>query len=217
LSPEEIISIARENNLPSIAYTYSEPSVFLEFSLEVMKLAHKEGLKNIWVSNGFLSKECREKIAPFLDAINIDLKNFSESFYDKICNGHLNPVLDTIRSLNDKTHLEITTLLIPDYVNKDQLEKIAEFIASIDKKIPWHLTKFYSEVSWKMKDYKNTNEENLNQAKKIGEDIGLKYVYATENNTYCPNCNSLVIKRNLYKIKRMDDKGRCPQCNQKIF
>jgi pyruvate formate lyase activating enzyme len=68
-----------------------------------------------------------------------------------------------------------------------------------------------------MKDYKNTNEENLNQAKKIGEDIGLKYVYATENNTYCPNCNSLVIKRNLYKIKRMDDKGRCPQCNQKIF
>ncbi len=217
LSPSKIISLAKEKEIPTIAYTYSEPSMSLEYSLETMKLASKEGIKNIWVSNGFFSKECRKKILPFLDAINIDLKGFSEKFYKRICNGSLKPVLNTIEGLSGQTHLEITTLLIPSYVTKNQLKKMAKFIAGLDDEIPWHITQFSPQVSWKMKKVDKTKAEDLFLAQKIGKEAGLKYVYANKNNTKCPNCDSMVVERNLYQINRRDSKGRCPQCNQKIF
>lgn len=225
LSVEQIIKIAKENNCPSISYTYTEPAIFSEFAIEVMKRAKKEGIKNVWVSNGFWSKELFEVISPFLDATNIDLKSFEEEFYIKYTGGRLQPVLDTLKRIKEKNiWLEITTLVIPTLNDKKEIfEKIAEFIKhNLGRETPWHITQFCGAISWKLKDLPDTPAETLISARKIGLDGGLKYVYTGNipglkgENTYCPKCGHLIIKRFAYQIERYDKNGRCPHCNEKI-
>ena len=139
-------------------------------------MAKEHGLKNILVTNGFVNKEPFEKIAPYIDAANIDLKSFSDEFYKKYCGGRLNPVLDTIKKAYEKgIHIEITTLIIPGLNDTEKdLEKIAKFIASIDKKIPWHISRFFP--MYKMTDKPITPIDTLEKAYKIGKKH-LKYVY----------------------------------------
>jgi pyruvate formate lyase activating enzyme len=223
ISSQQIIDLAQENHLPSIAYTYTEPSIFLEYALEIMKKARAKGLKNIWVSNGYFTEKTFKKIAPYLDAINIDLKFFNDNLYGQICGGKLKPVLENLKRITKSNiWLEITTLLIPGYTDQDnQLEKIAGFIKKeLSPDVPWHISRFYP--CYKMSNVSPTPPSLINQAIKIGKKAGLKYVYAgnlpsnQEENTYCPVCQTLIIKRTGYSIKRFDKKGFCPQCGEKI-
>jgi len=180
LSPEQTVEQAIKSGCKSIAYTYNEPAIFAEYVKDISVLAKKKGLKNVWVSNGYLSKECLEfmtKPEKLIDAINIDLKSFNEKFYNRLCKAKLQPVLKCIKEVhNAGIHLEITTLVIPkENDSEKEFEKIAEFIASIDKNIPWHISRFFP--MYKIQDKEITSLEILKKAEKIGKEKGLKYVY----------------------------------------
>lgn len=177
LPPKKIVEFAIENKIPSIAYTYNEPAVFFEYALDTAKLAKKANLKNVYVSNGYESPEARHKIAPYLDAINIDLKSYDEFFYKKYCGAKLEPVLENIIQFHKLAiHIEITTLIISGINDsRKNLMSIAKFIASVDKKIPWHISRFFP--AYKMLDVKITPEFTLVNAQKIGKIAGLEYVY----------------------------------------
>ncbi len=177
ITSEEIVDLTLKNKLPSIAYTYNEPTVFCEFALRTMKLARKAHLKNVWVSNGFMSKETLRLILPYLDAVNLDLKSFSDRFYLKICGGRLKPVLNNIESLFEAgVHLELTTLLIPGLNDSEtELKQMADFIKSLSPKIPWHLSRFFP--SYQMLDRLPTALSSLKKTEEIGKKAGLKYIY----------------------------------------
>ncbi|MFH0949027.1 MAG: AmmeMemoRadiSam system radical SAM enzyme [Candidatus Aenigmatarchaeota archaeon] len=223
LEPEKIVNICLERGIPAIAYTYNEPAIFFEYAYDTAKLAHKHGIKNVFVSNGYESKEAIKKIKPYLDAINIDLKSFSNDFYTKICKAQMQPVLDGIKRMHDaKIWLEITTLVIPGKNDSnEELKKSAEFIAGIDKSIPWHVSRFFPH--FKMSDIKPTPAETLERAYEIGKAAGLKYVYIGNmpdkeyESTYCPECNSTVIERSGFIIGKINMKnGKCKKCGCKI-
>ena len=177
ISPTDIISLAIKSKCPSIAYTYNEPAIFSEFAHDTAELAHKRGLKNVYVTNGYLSRESFEYIRPYLDAANIDLKSMDDKFYQHYCGGRLQPVIDTIRRLYDaKIHIELTTLIIPGLNDSDtNLKAIARFIAGIDKKIPWHISRFYP--AYKLSNLKPTPLQLLKKAQKTGQQIGLENIY----------------------------------------
>ncbi len=179
-TPEEIIQQTIKNNCPSISYTYTEPTVFLEFALDIMKLAKKERIKNIWVSNGFMSPQTLKLIIPYLDAINVDLKSFDNEFYNKYCGAKLIPVLNNLKTLKkEEIHLEITTLIIPELTDQEKnLEKIAQFIKDeLSPETPWHISRFSPQISWQLQDSATTPLESIEKASQIGRKIGLKYVY----------------------------------------
>jgi len=223
---KEIVDIAVKNNIQSIAYTYNEPAVFFELAFDVAKIAHEKGIKNVYVSNGFETKEAIEKIAPYLDAINVDLKSFSNDFYRKVCGGTLKPVLETIKRVHKLgIWMEITTLIIPGYNDsEEELKKIAEFIKSVDGEgnIPWHVTRFHP--MFKMTDVAPTPIKTLEKAYEIGKEEGLKYVYVgnirdeKRESTYCWKCNEKVIERNFYggEIKNHLERNKCPKCGSEI-
>lgn len=225
ISPEKVVEIALKNNLPSISYTYNEPTVFLEYAFDIMRLAKKKGLKNIWVSNGFLSKETIELIGPYLDAINVDLKSFSDDFYRKYCGGRLQPVLDTLIRLKKKNiWTEITTLVIPTLNDTEKtFKKISRFIGKkLGPNTPWHITQFYGSISWKLQELPNTPIETLKKAYEIGKKAGLKYVYTgnipglDSEDTYCPKCRTKMISRFGYEIERFDKNGKCLKCQESL-
>ena len=173
LPPEEIVKIALKNKLPSISYTYTSPTVFSEYALDIMKLAKKEGLKNNWVTNGFLSKELLEIVSPYLDAANVDLKGFTEEFYQKNCGGRLQPVLDTlIQMKKKKIWVEVTTLAIPTLSDSEKMFKdIAKFIKeALGPETPWHISQFSGAISWKLQCIPDTPVETLEMAWKIGKE-----------------------------------------------
>jgi len=179
MSPKEIIQSAIKNHCPSISYTYTEPTIFLEYALDTMKLAHKKNLKNAWVSNGYMSNKTLELILPYLDAINIDLKSFSDNFYRKICGAKLQPILDNLVKIKKSNiHLEVTTLIIPNHNDSEkELTQIAEFIyKKLGKDVPWHVSRFYP--TYKMQDVLSTPKEKIYKAVKIGKKIGIEHVYA---------------------------------------
>ena len=225
VTPMRILEEALGNGCKSISYTYSEPTIFAEYALEIMKLAHKHKLKNVWVSNGYMSKELLNDIIPYLDAINIDLKSFDEKFYKKICNSKLKPVLDNIRILKEEqVHLELTTLIIPDYSDSiSVISEIADFIATeLDEDTPWHLSKFSPDISWKMKNLEATSEDIIYEAYEVAKDAGVRYVYVgnipgdQKENTYCSKCGELAIRMFGYQIERLDVKGHCFNCDRSL-
>lgn len=176
-SPKRVVEFALEHRIPSIAYTYNEPTIFVEYAHDIMVLAKEKGIKNVFVSNGYESKETLDFIGQYLDAINIDLKSFRDEFYQKSCGAKLQPVLDTIKRVYEmKIHQEITTLIIPgENDSEEEFRQIAEFIASVDKNIPWHLSRFHPD--FKMTDKNVTSYEILAKAREIGFGSGLKYIY----------------------------------------
>ena len=225
IAPEEIVKIALKNNIPSISYTYTEPTVFLEYALDTMKLAKEKGLKNIWVSNGYMSPEALELISPYLDATNIDLKGFNLAFYRKNCSATLEPVLNNLIAIKKKKiWLEITTLVIPG-LNDDEesLKGIAQFIAQkLGRNTPWHISQFSGTISWKLQYIEDTPVETLEKAYQLGRQAGLHYVYIgnvlgeEHENTYCPKCGTLAIGRQGYYITRKDVDGHCPSCHYNL-
>ena len=225
LKPKEIIQHAIEQNCPSISYTYTEPTIFLEYALDTMKLAKKKGLKNNWVSNGFMTKETTELIAPYLDAINIDLKGFSEDFYKKVCGARLEPVLDSLKLMKKLgVWVEVTTLVIPTLSDSEKMfGQIADFTTKeLGVETPWHISQFSGFISWKLQHLPETPIETLEKACQIGLDAGLKYVYSgnvpglASENTYCPKCKTMNIERTGYLIHRLDKKGKCYKCGENL-
>lgn len=223
ISPENIVKMAKRRGCDSISYTYTEPTIFYEYAYEIAKLAKKEGLANIFVTNGYIGEEPLREIAPYLDAANIDLKAFNDDFYRKICSARLQPVLDSIRLHHELgIWIELTTLLIPDRNDSpDELKKIAEFIASIDPGIPWHVTAFHP--TYKMMDISATPIQALRLARDLGIKAGLKYIYEgnipreERENTICPSCENLLIRRYGFSIMKNNlTNGKCPKCNTEI-
>ena len=204
-SSQEVIKLAQQSNCRSIAYTYTEPTIYFEFALETAKLAKEAGLRNIFVTNGYMSPKAISLLAPYLDAANIDLKFFKESSYQKICSAKLGPVLDSIQLLNAAgVWIEITTLIIPGLNDTpEELTAIAKFIAAINKDIPWHLSRFHAD--YKFKDYAPTPERTLKLAYDLGISQGLHYVYvgnfgAWGQDTLCVSCRKLLIKREGFQV-----------------
>jgi len=225
LPPEEIVKIALKNNLPSISYTYTEPTIFLEYALDTMKLAKKAGLKNNFVSNGFMTEESAKLVIPYLDANNIDIKSFSEDFYRENCGAKLQPVLDTAKLMKKSgIWVEITTLVIPTLSDSEKMFRdIAKFIKeALGIETPWHISQFSGAISWKFQHLPDTSVETLEMAYKIGKEAGLKYVYTgnvpgiPSEDTFCPKCNALAINRTGYTILRHDKKGKCPKCGEDL-
>lgn len=223
LSPEKIVEKALENKVESISYTYTEPTIFVEYALEIMKLAKKKGLKNNWVTNGYMTSETLELVSPYLDAANTDLKFFRDDLYQKICGGKLQPVLDSLKWMKEhKIWVEVTTLVIPGYTDRDtQFEDIAKFIKNeLGAETPWHISRFYP--AYKMMNVSPTPVEIIHRAAEIGKKIGLKYVYTGNlpgdngENTYCPKCGELVIQRFGYEIQKFDKQGKCQKCGEDL-
>ena len=221
VSPEEIVKMAKEYKVPSISYTYTDPVVFSEYALDTMKLAKKEGIKNAWVSNGFMSPESAKMVIPYLDANRIDIKSFSDEFYKTNCGGRLQPVLDTCKLMKKSgVWVEIITLVIPTLSDSEEMfRKIAVFIHDeLGSETPWHVTQFSGAISWKLQDLPDTPAGSLEKAYKIGKEAGLKYVYTGNisgmpfEDTFCPKCKTLAIDRTGYIISRHDKQGMCPKC-----
>jgi pyruvate formate lyase activating enzyme len=219
ISPSQIVKEAIQNKCKSIAYTYNEPTIFIEFVKDIAVLAKKKGLKNILVSNGYETKECIDFIAPFIDAMNLDLKSFSDKFYMKQCKAKLDPVLETIKYAHKKgIWIEITTLLIPnENDSKKEIENIAKFIAGIDKNIPWHISRFFP--MFQMTKKEPTEIKKIKQAYEIGKKY-LNHVYIgnvpEESPTLCPSCKKEVIFRSGFFIKNQIKDSKCPFCKTKI-
>ncbi len=225
ISPKEIVDTALKNKLPSISYTYTEPTIFLEYALDIMKLARKAGLKNNFVSNGFMSKESAKLVIPYLDANNIDIKSFSDKFYRENCGAKLQPILDTAKLMKKSgIWVEITTLVIPTLNDSEKIFKeIAKFIyQELGSETPWHISQFCGAISWKLQRIPDTPVETLERAYEIGKEIGLKYVYTgnvpglSSEGTFCPKCNTLMINRVGYSVERYDKNGKCSKCGENL-
>ena len=224
LMPETIVEYCKSNNIPSIAFTYNEPGIFFEYTYDTAKLAHENGIKTVYVSNGFETQTALKKLLPYIDAMNIDLKSFSNDFYLKICGGRIDPVKKNIKWLFEKgVWDEVTTLLVTGENDSDkELEKIAKFIYRISPNIPWHISRYTP--CYKMNN-PPTPVERLEKAYEIGKNAGLNYVYVgnindpAKSSTYCPKCKTCVIERTDYGYSvnsKLKKGGICPVCGYKI-
>jgi len=222
-TPQEIVDAAKHHNCRSISYTYTEPTIFFEYAYDVAKLAHEEGIYNVFVSNGYTTEEAIRAIAPYLDAINVDLKGLSDELYHKNCGGHLQPVLDAIKLYKSlDVWVEVTTLVIPTLNDSEEdFRGLAEFIKSVGVDIPWHISQFYP--TYKLTDLPRTPVTTLHEARDIGFEVGLRYVYEGNvpgegrENTCCYNCGTLLIRRYGFQIleNNMSD-SKCPNCGAEI-
>lgn len=222
MAAQEIVKLARKAGCESISYTYTEPTIFFEYALEIAKLAKEEGILNIFVTNGYMSKEALEMIKPYLDAANVDLKFFREESYKRICGAKLQPVLESIKLLHGMgIWQEITTLIVPSLNDSEsELSDIAEFIASVGKEIPWHISRFHPD--YKLGDLSATPITALQKAEAIGKKVGLRYVYlgnvsSEGENTVCHSCGKLLIKRRGFEVLHKNLNGKkCGYCGAEI-
>jgi len=223
ITPEELVEAALQGGCRSIAYTYTEPTIFFEYALDTARLARTKGLKNIFVTNGYMTEEALKMIAPVLDAANVDLKSFRDDFYRDVCGGRLQPVLDTIKRMHEQgIWLEVTTLIIPGHNDSDEeLEAIGRFLSGISPDIPWHVSAFYP--TYLLTSAPPTPAATLRRARKIGQAAGLRYVYTGNipgddgENTYCPNCEKIIIERTGYRVGAVNIRdGNCAFCSTPV-
>jgi pyruvate formate lyase activating enzyme len=221
--PEEVVTQAQRARCATISYTYTEPTIFMEYALEVAKKAHEVGIKNVFVSNGYMTKEALETIGPYLDAANIDLKAYSNDFYSQQCGAQLKPVLKTIENMKRRgIWLEVTTLLIPGLNDRpEELQQLAGFLAGLDPGIPWHLSRFHP--TYLLTERPATPVATLHRAREIGYEAGLHYVYTGNvpgddgENTYCYQCQELLIERFGFSMQRRALKdGTCLKCGTSL-
>jgi pyruvate formate lyase activating enzyme len=224
VTPEDIVNAAEKGNCKSIAYTYTEPTVYFEFAYDTAKIAHKKGIRNVFITNGYMTSEALEMISPYLDAANVDLKAFNEKFYKEICNAKLEHVKETLKLMKSLgIFVEVTTLLIPGLNDdKHELEMLAEFIVnSLGSETPWHISRFHP--TYKLLDRPSTPLETLVMAREIGIKSGLKYVYTGNvpgddgENTFCYKCNNILIDRWGFCVrKNLTENGKCTHCGAHI-
>jgi pyruvate formate lyase activating enzyme len=221
--PSKIVSLAKEYRCRSISYTYTEPTIYFEYAYEAATLASKEGIKNIFVTNGYMTEEALRTIQPYLDAANVDLKSFDEKFYKEVCGARLKPVLENLRLMRQMgIWVEITTLVIPTLNDSDkEFEEIAQFILTLGPEVPWHISAFYP--TYKMLNLSRTPASLLHRAREIGMKTGLRYVYCGNipgeegEDTFCPHCHKKVIERVGFQVLKNEIvKGECRYCHTKV-
>lgn len=222
LDPQQIVAAAQRYRCASISYTYTEPTIFFELAYDTAKLAAAAGIRNVFVTNGYITPEALREIRPWLHAANVDLKGLSEDFYRSICGARLQPVLDSIRLYRELgIWIEVTTLVIPGLNDSEgELRGIAEFIRSVDRDIPWHVSRFHP--TYKLADRPSTPVETLQRAREIGIGTGLRYVYegnvpGAGEDTLCWNCGRTLVKRYGFSIEQNHIRdGACPFCGSAI-
>jgi pyruvate formate lyase activating enzyme len=224
LMPAETVAAAIKNNCPNIAFTYSEPTTFYEYMFDTSKLSHEKGLKNLYISNGYINEKPLRDLCKYIDAANINLKSFKEDIYKKLNGGHLANIQNTLKVLKEEgVWLEITNLVIPQWT--DNMTMITEMCAWLVKSglqdQPLHFSRFVP--LYKLTSLPTTPESVLNQARKIAMDAGMKYVYignvpgSEAQHTYCPSCKKKVVERRGYTIVSNNIKnGNCGFCGKKI-
>jgi len=224
-SPEQIVTGAVRTGCKSVAYTYTEPTIFMEMCNDCARPAKEKGLANVFVSNGYMTREAIDFAADWLDAINVDLKAFTDEYYKRLCKSRLQPVLDSIAYIARQTKIwiEITTLLLPGQNDsEEELKKLADWlVAEAGPDVPWHISRFYPQ--YKYTDSAPTPLESLQRAERIGKAAGLHYVYlgnvpgTKSENTYCYKCGRTLIERTGYWIGANHIKdSKCPQCGTQI-
>lgn len=223
VAPEAIVADARRQECATIAYTYTEPTIYFEYAYDTGRLAHEAGILNVWVSNGYMTPEALERIGPYLDAINVDLKSFNPDTYKRLAKAELEGVLETLRLFRPRDiWLEVTTLVIPGINDSDaELRQIAQFIASLGPEVPWHVSRFHPD--YRMQNGRSTPPETLRRALDIGRGAGLRYVYAgnlpgdPSESTHCPSCARSVIERFGFTVYgyHIED-GACGFCKAPI-
>ncbi|OGQ49925.1 MAG: AmmeMemoRadiSam system radical SAM enzyme [Deltaproteobacteria bacterium RIFCSPLOWO2_02_FULL_47_10] len=222
--PEEVVGLAQEAGCKTISYTYSEPTIFYEYAKDIAELAKPRGIANVFVTNGYMTREMLDDFHPCLAAANIDLKAFKKETYRKIIKADLNGVLDSISYMKGLgIWIEITTLIVPQ-MNDDEgeLRQIAEFIASVGIDTPWHISRFHPQ--YKMLDRSSTPADIMRKAYDIGKTAGLKYVYmgnvphGEAENTFCWNCGEKLIERSGFSVAKniLTKENACPKCKSKI-
>ncbi len=224
VTPQEIVADARHQRCASISFTYTEPTVFFELAYETARLARGEGIRSVFVSNGYMTPEAVEMIAPYLDAANVDLKSFSDETYRHYCGARLEPVKETLRELKSRgVFVEVTTLIVPGMNDDpDELRRLASFIAAdLGPETPWHISRFHP--TYRLTDRPPTPLESLLEARRIGLDAGLRYVYTGNvpgeegEGTYCYQCGTLLVDRMGFFIRHNRiDNGHCPACGAAI-
>ncbi len=222
-TPADLVKEAAASGASCIAYTYTEPTIFFELAYDTAVLARQQGLRNVFVTNGYISEPAQRKLAPVLDAANVDLKFFRDESYRRISRVRLEPILAAIRLYHELgVWIEVTTLVVPGLNDSDEeLRDIARFVRSVDPEIPWHVSQFYP--AYKMLDRPPTPVATLERAREIGEREGLAYVYvgnvpgAAGESTFCPGCGDCLIERQGLRLveNRVRD-GRCPACGHAI-
>lgn len=220
IPPEQLVNLARQNGCASISYTYTEPTIFFELAYDTAALAHEAGIKNCFVSNGFMTPEAVETIAPHLDAINVDLKCFSDETYRRVCQGRLAPVLACLENLvRAGIWVEVTTLAVPGMNDSEaELRQIAEFVAEkLGKHVPWHVSRFHPD--YKKLETPATPLATLERAGELGREAGLKYVYCgnvpgqADECTRCAHCQNVLIDRRGFRVENIFiEDGACPHC-----
>jgi len=223
--PDKVVKSAIAHKCKSIAYTYTEPTIFFEYALDSAKLAKENSIGNCFVTNGYVSREAIDIISPYLDAANIDLKAFRKDTYRKYMKAQLDGVCDSIKYMKEKgIWIEVTTLIIQG-INDDpsELKDLASFLVQIGRDIPWHISRFHPD--YEMKKIEPTPIATLKKAYEIGKEAGLRYVYLgnipsgdNTESTYCYNCSELLIKRSgdVVEQNNVTDKSECPKCKALI-
>jgi len=222
--PSEVVAAAARDGCRSISYTYTEPTVFFEFAYKTAKLAFEKGLRNIFVTNGYMTAEALEMITPYLDAANVDLKAFTDKYYKDLCGARLKHVQATLKLMKTNgIFVEVTTLIVPG-LNDDpaELRDLAAFIAQdLGVDTPWHISRFHP--TYKLIDRAPTPVKTLTTARKIGLKAGLRYVYTgnvpgnAAENTFCYSCGEMVIERRGFQVGKLRIKnGQCEKCGAQI-
>jgi pyruvate formate lyase activating enzyme len=222
VEPREIARSAEERGCRTIAYTYTEPTIFFEYAYDTARLAKERGLANVFVTNGYMTPETLETAAPYLDGCNVDLKSFRDGFYKERCKARLRPVLDAVRKMRELgIWVEVTTLVIPGQNDgEDELASIAGFIAETDADIPWHISRFHPD--YRLTDAASTPVSTLERARELGREAGLRYIYVgnvpgASADTLCPHCNASVVRRRAYAVSEQEvENGRCPRCGEPV-
>lgn len=225
VSPEEVVELAKRYNTPSIAYTYNDPTIFGEYVIDISKIAREEGIKNVMVTAGYVDKEARKEVYQYIDAANVDLKAFTETFYHKLTFSHLKDILDTLVWLKNETEIwfEITTLLIPgENDSQKEISAMCDWILeNLGDSIPLHFTAFHPD--FKMRDKHPTPASTLSMARNIAISKGIKFCYVGNvhdiagQTTFCPNCKKALIKRDWHSILSYNLNGnKCGFCGYEI-
>lgn len=224
MKPEEVVCEAESLGCSSIAYTYTEPTIFFEYAYDISKIAKTKDVHNLFVTNGYMSPEMLDMYHPLLDAANVDLKSFRDEFYREVCGARLDPVLDSLRRMKKLgVWVEVTTLVIPEMNDSaEELRDIACFIRDeLGRETPWHISRFHPD--YELMDVPPTSPEIIHEARRIGLDEGLFYVYSGNlpgdagENTYCPNCGMMLIRRVGFTVLENKLKeSKCPECSEKI-
>jgi pyruvate formate lyase activating enzyme len=219
ITPEQVVAHAGQAGSRSIAYTYTEPTIFFEYSYDIARQAREAGLANVYVTNGYMTREMLEAIHPYLDAANVDIKAFRDETYRKYVGARLGPILDSLKLMKQLgVWVEVTTLIIPG-INDDpaELGDLAHFVAQeLEPDTPWHVSRFFP--AYRLRDVPPTPLSTLQRAQEIGQAAGLRYIYAGnqpgESNTTCHACGQLLIRRSGYHIveNRVTEEATCPAC-----